>query len=144
MKKTTIVILIDALGFSLAQRHGFQPSDLPSKARLRTVLGFSQAALASIFTGLKPEGHGLWMMYSFARRTAPRSPGSLSYPAGCRRGRLWLRRLIRWNLAHLSGCKGYYSLYDIPREVLANLDIPARGDMFVPRGAGRARRFSMV
>lgn len=138
MNTRTVVILIDALGFSIAEANGFHPSSLPSKARLKTVLGFSQAALASIFTGLKPEEHGLWMMYSFARRGSPFA--WLSYlPRGVSTKRLWLRRLIRWNLAHLSRMRGYYSLYDIPREVLANLDLPARGDLFKPRGAGRAK-----
>ena len=138
MRKTTIVILIDALGFSLAQRHGFQPADLPVKARLKTVLGFSQAALASIFTGLMPDRHGLWMMYSFAREGSPFAWLAL-IPRRVSARRLWLRRAIRWNLAHAAGVKGYYSLYDVPREVLRHLDIPARGDIFVPGGAGKTR-----
>ena len=138
MRKSTIVILIDALGFSLAQRHGFQPADLPGKARLRTVLGFSQAALASIFTGVMPDRHGLWMMYSFARGRSPFAWLAL-VPRRVSARRLWLRRAIRWNLAHVAGVKGYFSLYDVPRKVLPHLDIPARGDIFVPRGAGETQ-----
>jgi len=137
MKKSTIVILIDALGFSLAQRHGFQPADLPSKARLRTVLGFSQAALASIFTGVMPDRHGLWMMYSFAQDGSPFAWLRL-VPRRVSARRLWLRRLIRWNLTRVNRVRGYYSLYDVPRAVLPFLDIPAREDMFAPRGGGSA------
>jgi hypothetical protein len=137
METSTIVILIDALGFSLAQKHRFEPGSLPARARLGTVLGFSQAALASIFTGLMPDRHGLWMMYSFARERSPFSwlrfvPGRVSAR------RLWLRRAIRWHLAHVARVNGYYSLYDIPREILPYLDIPARGDIFAPGGAGDA------
>jgi predicted AlkP superfamily pyrophosphatase or phosphodiesterase len=137
MRKTTIVILIDALGFSLAERHGFRPADLPARARLRTVLGFSQAALATIFTGVMPDRHGLWMMYSFARDGSPFA-WLRFVPRRVSARRLWLRRLIRWSLARVSGVRGYYSLYDVPRGVLPSLDIPAREDMFAPRGGGGA------
>ena len=67
----TIVILVDALGYELAAAAGFEPEGLPNRVRLKTVLGFSQAALASIFTGLVPSDHGLWMMYSFAGDRSP-------------------------------------------------------------------------
>jgi hypothetical protein len=131
------VILIDALGHSLVRRHRFQPADLPAAARLRTVLGFSQAAIASIFTGVVPDRHGLWMMYSFARSGSPFAWLRL-VPRGVSARKLWLRRLIRWNLARVSRVRGYYSLYDVPRAVLPSLDIPARRDLFGPGGGGAA------
>lgn len=138
MHKSMIVILIDALGFDLVERHGFHPSALGAKARLRTVLGFSQAALASIFTGLMPHRNGLWMMYSFAGAASPFAWLAL-VPDAVSARRLWLRRLIRWSLSKFSRVRGYYSLYDIPREVLRHLDIPGRGDIFAPGGAGPIR-----
>jgi hypothetical protein len=138
MSKQMIVILIDALGYELAERHGFHPTGLPSKARLKTVLGFSQAALASIFTASTPAEHGLWMMYSFAERGSPFGWLSL-VPHRVSARRLWLRRLIQWDLAHRVRMRGYYSLYDVPREILPRLDLPARGDMFAPGGGGAAK-----
>jgi hypothetical protein len=136
MSRSTIVILIDALGYAIAQRHDFHLSGFPAEARLRTVLGFSQAALATIMTGLMPGRHGLWMMYSFAARGSPFAWLAL-VPRSVSARRLWLRRLIRWHLFKNAGVRGYYSLYDIPREVLPHLDIAARGDIFAPGGAGR-------
>ncbi|MCK4236573.1 MAG: hypothetical protein KAX38_05605, partial [Candidatus Krumholzibacteria bacterium] len=114
MEVNTVVILIDALGFELAARHRFHPGGLTNRVRLGTVLGFSQAALTSIFTGLTPDRHGLWMMYSFAHgssafgwlRLIPKSVSS---------EKLWLRRLIRWKLENLDGVRSYYSLYSVPR-----------------------------
>jgi hypothetical protein len=138
MKRTTIVMLIDALGFAIAAKYGFRPGALRARASLRTVFGFSQAALASIFTGLSPDRHGLWMMYSFARERSPFAWLAL-VPRGVSARRLWLRRAIRWNLAHGAGVKGYYSLYDVPREIFPYLDIPARGDIFAPGGGGNTR-----
>jgi predicted AlkP superfamily pyrophosphatase or phosphodiesterase len=138
MSGSTIVILIDALGAALAERHGFYPPSLPARARVKTVLGFSQAALASIVTGLPPEKHELWMMYSFARKSSPFAWLALM-PRSASARRLWLRRLIRWELAHVSHVRGYYSLYDVPREIFPRLDLPARRDIFTPRGAGKVR-----
>jgi hypothetical protein len=138
METRTIVILIDALGFTISEAGGFRPASLPFKARIRTVLGFSQAALTSIFSGLTPAEHGLWMMYSFAKTSSPFAwlalvPGSVSARA------LWLRRIMRWSLAHVSRMRGYYSLYDIPREILPRLDLPARRDIFKPDPRGALR-----
>jgi hypothetical protein len=138
MSETTIVILIDALGFELAERNGFSPEGLERRARLGTVLGYSGAALASIFTGLPPDRHGLWMMYSFASGASPFS-WLKHLPPSVSMRRLWLRRLLRWKLTYIHGIKGYYSLYDIPRSVMPYIDIPARGDLFAPRGTGSVR-----
>lgn len=138
MAETTIVILIDGLGFELARRYEFRPKAFGELARLETILGFSGAALASIFTGLWPDEHGLWMMYSFAESSSPFSWLRM-LPASVSSRRLWLRRLMRWNLEVVHRVKGYYSLYDVPRAVLPHLDIPAREDIFAAGGAGRAR-----
>ena len=138
MNRSTIVILIDALGFEIARRHGFRPAPLPFQGRLRTVFGFSQAALTTIFTGLRPDRHGLWLMYSFA---AERSPfGWLGLlPPGATMERRWVRRLARWKLERLDRIASYYSLYDIPRNVLRHLDLPARRNLFAPGGVRECR-----
>ena len=138
VNKRTVVILIDALGFEMAERHGFRPAALPDRTRLKTVLGFSQAALTSILTGSAPDVHGLWMMYSFA---------PVRSPFGFLRGlksfggtdRLWVRELLRWKLSKIDRISAYYSLYDIPGEVLCRLDLPARISTFDPCGGGKRR-----
>jgi len=127
----TVIILIDALGHDLAERACFRPEGLRYAARLKTVFGFSQAALTSIVTGLAPDEHGLWMMYSFTSQTSPFS--FLRYlPVSSRRR--WLRRLLTWKLWNVDGVRSYYSLYDVPRHVLPYLDLPARKGLFSPAG----------
>lgn len=132
----TIVILIDALGYDIAQRHGFRPSRLSNPERLGTVLGFSQAALTTILTGLSPADHGLWMMYAFADGPSPFA-WLKAVPFSSRRRHL--RNSIRWVLDHLYRVGSYYSLYDVPRHVFPYLDLPARRRMFCPGGAGKRR-----
>lgn len=143
MSKRTVVILIDALGFDMSERHGFKPVTLPYRTRLRTVFGFSQAALTSILTGSAPDVHGLWMMYSFSAGSS--SPGKS--PFGILRAmkpfggpdRLWVRELLRWKLSKVDRVSAYYSLYAIPGEVLCRLDLPARKNMFDRLGGGKRR-----
>ncbi len=135
-KRGTIVILIDALGYEIVERHRFAPAGLTAPARVETILGFSQAALTTILTGLEPSGHGLWMMYAFANR---RSPFQWLRMVPVSSERRMLRNSIRWVLDHLYGIGAYYSLYSIPRKILPYLDLPARAGTFGPRGAGSSR-----
>jgi len=138
MPERTVVILIDALGDVIAREHRFDPPSLGHRTRLRTVLGFSQAALTSIMTGATPAEHGLWMMYRFDRRRSPfRFAGALAPVGGARRR--WIRDLIRWKLSRIDRVTGYYSLYDVPAGILARLDIPARRSIFEIGGGGRRR-----
>jgi hypothetical protein len=135
-KRGTIVILIDALGFEIVERHGLRPAGLSDPARVETVLGFSQAALTTILTGLKPSMHGLWMMYAFTDGHSP-FRWLRGLPISSERRRL--RDSVRWVLDHLYGVRSYYSLYSVPREIFPHLDLPARRRMFGPEGAGPKR-----
>ncbi|HMA76947.1 MAG TPA: alkaline phosphatase family protein [Candidatus Krumholzibacteriaceae bacterium] len=136
MKYPTVVILLDALGYSVTERFGFSPGGLPHTIRMRTVPGFSQPALTSIFTGLPPDRHELWMMYSFSKDRSPFRWLSI-IPENVPENRLWLKRLIDWKLRSIDNVKSYYSLYNIPRNVLRYLDLPAKGNLFVPGGVER-------
>jgi len=136
--ETEVIIIIDALGYDVAMRHGFNPPGLGAPARVRTVLGFSQAALTTILTGLNPAGHGLWMMYSFGKKRLPFA-WLKDLPARASCERRWVRRLINWKLERVDGMRAYYNLYDVPRDVLCHLDIPARKSLF-SRGSVEGRR----
>ncbi len=129
MDSSKVLIIIDALGYELAKRYQFSPGGFVSRKRLRSVLGFSQAALTSIFTGRDPNIHGIWNMYSFALDSSPFGWIRL-LPSNISSRRLWLRRLIRWKIKHISGIRSYYSLYSIPRSILPFLDLPAVKHLF--------------
>jgi len=131
LKYPIVVIILDALGFLITERLKFHTDGLSYKIKLRTVPGFSQSALSSIFTGIPPDKHGLWMMYSFARNTSPLRWVSL-IPKCVSGKRLWIRRLINWKLRNIDEVRSYYNLYDIPRNVLQYLDIPAKRNIFMP------------
>ena len=137
MPERTAVILIDALGAEIAAGYDFAPRYLPQRARLRSVLGFSQAALASIMTGLTPAMHGLWMMYRFEARSQFSFLRALAPFAGTQRR--WVRSLITWKISALDGVTGYYSLYRVPAAVLSRTGLAAKRSVFEPGGGGNAR-----
>ncbi len=134
MKPVMVVVLVDALGWTLV---GEQPSFAPAlreRRPLATVLGFSSGALPTAFTGQPSSAHGRWLMY----RRAPDGGGVF-------RGLGWLRwlparvrrswRLTQWLTARLARrVRGYFNLYDVPREDLPQFDLPEQHDIFVPGG----------
>jgi len=135
VKPVMVVVLVDALGWTLAARDpAFAPA-LPERRPLATVLGFSSGALPTAFTGRPPREHGRWLMY--------RRAGA---DGGVFRGFAWLGLLpprVRrsWRLARRltrvvegRGVRGYFNLYDVPRDELARFDLPEKGDIFAPGG----------
>jgi hypothetical protein len=134
VKPIMMVVLVDALGWTLAGEDPAFAPRLSQRRPLATVLGFSSGALPTAFTGRLPREHGRWLMY---RRAAE---------AGVFHGFEWLRllparvrrswRLTRWLTAWVErrGVRGYFNLYDVPREELVEFDLPERDDIFRPGG----------
>jgi hypothetical protein len=130
-----VVLLVDALGWELASSRPDLGAGLGHRRRLETVLGFSSGALPTLFTGRAPSEHGRFLMYRRATggRTPFRGFGLTRWlPARLRRS--W--RLGRWLRAEVSrrGVRGYFELYDVPRELLPFFDLPERDDIFAPGG----------
>jgi hypothetical protein len=129
------VLLVDALGWELAARTPGFAAGLTHRRRLETVLGFSSGALPTLFTGRLPSEHGRWLMY--------RRAGNAGTPF---RGFRWLgllpsRLRRKWKLSVMltrlvarRGVRGYFSLYQVPRELLEEFDLAERDDIFVPGG----------
>ncbi|MBN2185762.1 MAG: alkaline phosphatase family protein [Candidatus Krumholzibacteriota bacterium] len=127
----TVIIIIDALGYDITDHHGFGPAGLEKKGRVKSVFGFSQAALTSIMTGEMPEKHGLWMMYSFDQKDSP-FRWLRPMPRFVSTERRWVRRAIDAQIAKAIGVSAYYNIYSVPSRVLSFLDIPARKQLFSP------------
>ena len=130
MKPVIIVVLVDALGWTLAGRDpAFAPA-LRERRPLATVLGFSSGALPTAFTGRSSSEHGRWLMYQRAReRGVFRGFGALRWlPPRVRSSRRLTRLLERWVARR--GVRGYFNLYEVPREELEWFDLPERDDIF--------------
>lgn len=130
-----VILLIDALGWELAERTGFLGDRLPVRRRLRTILGYSSAAIPSLLTGAVPRDHDHWFLYLRARR-----PEDSPFPGAAFMARLprrlreaWKirRRLAEW-WRKRSDIRGYFGLYEVPYAALARLDYVERLDTWAP------------
>jgi len=128
-----VVLLVDALGWELASQTAGFAAGLVERRRLETILGFSSGALPTLFTGRLPVEHGRWLMYRRAQGETPFE------------GLEWLRllpprvrasrRLAGWLTRRVAGSvRGYFHLYDVPRGMLGEFDLPERADIFEPGG----------
>ncbi len=69
--RTTIAVLIDALGWKVLERRSFLDDFLPYRRPLRTILGYSSGAIPTILTGLPPSGHGRWNLMRYQPQSSP-------------------------------------------------------------------------
>jgi hypothetical protein len=129
-----VVILVDALGWELASATPGFASPLGSRRRLGTVLGFSSGALPTLFTGRLPAEHGRFLMYRRRNGASAFSGfGALGLlPSRVRDCGPMTRTLTRQ--VERRGVRGYFNLYEVPRPLLAQFDLPERGNIFAPGG----------
>jgi len=142
-RPVTLVFLVDALGWEIAEHFGFGGDLFATRAPLGTVLGYSAAAIPSLLSGATPAEHGSWAMFRraegrgvFSRlRWIPPLPHALDW-----RARRWIRRgLDRGRRVH-----AYYDLYEIPTHLLHRFDLGQTGDPFRPGGLARETVFDWM
>jgi len=134
MSRRMVVLLVDALGWEIASRApAFAPS-LTHRRRLDTVLGFSSGALPTLFTGRLPAEHGRFLMYRRAAGDTPfRGLGWMRAVPAPLRGSGRLTRILT-RRTERAGVRGYFNLYDVPRQLLPEFDLAERDDIFAPGG----------
>ncbi len=133
-----VLVIIDALGADLVAQHELLP-ELPVRRRLRTVLGYSSAAIPSLLSGVTPGEHGHWSMYARARSAdadaAFRGLGTpLRAASRLPRGREFVRRRTAAYVKQSGRVRGYFSLYEVPLELLPYFDLVEKNDLFAPGG----------
>lgn len=129
-ERLSLFVFIDALGWRLSRRYGFDEALLPVQAPLDTVLGYSCTCDPTIFTGRMPREHG---HFSFFVYDPARSPFGLlgalrSAPALADRMRV--RNRLSQVTARALGYTGYFHLYQTPFERLPYLDYTEKRDLY--------------
>lgn len=123
----TIAVLIDALSWPAVEKSAFLRQLCPFRRPVRTILGYSSAAVPSILTGRLPQVHGRW---SYLYYDPARSPFAwtrrLNLAGPLLQNRLvdnpLLKRWIaRWT-ARRQRFDGYFPLYDFPLRYLHLMD----------------------
>lgn len=138
--RISIFVLVDALGWRLAQQHKFLSDILPYRHEMKTVLGFSSAAIPTVLSGQLPEAHGHWCLF---RRRRFLSCFSWTWPVLVLPARLRenyrTRNAIGGLTRSLFNITGYFCLYEVPVSILHRLDYVERKDLWTPRALGKCR-----
>jgi hypothetical protein len=133
-KSISIFILMDALGWTYVKDSDFLKDEALVKMPVKSILGFSSAAIPSILTGKMPEEHGFWSLFL---RDENGSPFSWSRSVGTIL-RLMPGRVARKAVEEVSkryhGYTGYFETYLIPLEELPSYDISERRSIYAPGG----------
>ena len=99
---------------------------------VRSVLGYSSAAIPTILSGVLPDAHGHFSMYRRAggdgvfRALGP-ALSLASRVTAAAGGFVPVTRYLHWR-----GVTGYFSLYDIPLPHLTEFDLCQRRDIYAP------------
>ena len=142
-RPVTLVFLVDALGWEIAEHFGFGREHFATRASLGTVLGYSAAAIPSLLSGATPAEHGSWAM--FRRSDATGSFQSLRWIPPLPHNVDWrARKYIRRWLDRRGSVKSYYDLYEIPAHLLHRFDLGQTGDPFRPGGLARETVFDWM
>ena len=70
-RRLHLFVLIDALGWQVIQGRDFLSDILPHRTPLRTVLGYSSAAVPTILTGVPPAKHQHWNLFYYDPTGSP-------------------------------------------------------------------------
>lgn len=135
MKQLFLFVFIDALGWEVVQERPFLEGIARGRGPLRTILGYSSAALPSILSGRLPVSHGHWSCFHYSPETSPfrcLRPLRLLPASVVDRGRArrHLSRLVRRWL----GYTGYFQLYAVPLRYVHLFDYVEKRDLFRPGG----------
>lgn len=136
----SVFILVDALGWEVLRDRNFLSDILPYRQELKTIFGFSSAAIPSILTGLPPSGHGHWNLYLYDPK---RSPFRWAKPLRLLPSRLINHRVVRKAVSiigrKVSRTDGYFQVYGIPVEILPFFDVCEKDNIYRCQGLKPSR-----
>jgi len=142
--RRVLVAFVDALGPLQAELFEGALAELPHRATLRGVFGYTSGALPTLLTGQRGDVHGRMCTFRRLREgeTSPLAPlrwlGML--PAFVHQ-RPAVRRAAAKALSHVVGLTGYLDLYRIPPSLFTSLDVAERDDLFTTERVGQASTF---
>lgn len=133
-KVISIFLLIDALGWTYMKDREFMSEAAVVRQPVKSILGFSSAAIPTILSGKMPEEHGFWSLFLRSEEASPFRWSRNAYAIL----RFMPVRLARKIVEEISrkyhGYTGYFETYKIPIKELPNYDISERRSIYAPRG----------
>lgn len=130
-----INVFVDALGWRIAAPRNLLPELDAVRQPVRTVLGYSSAAVPTILTGVLPRVHGQWSFYLWGPEASPfrwlRPLSVLPHRVAAHHR---VRRPISAVVKRALGYTGYFNLYAAPFSRVWQWDWCEKEDLFAPGG----------
>lgn len=135
VKKLSLFVFIDALGWDLLTRHAFLDDVLTTRAPLETILGYSSSCDPTFLTGKLPREHGHFTFYYYSPDTSPfRFYRVFSLLPKVISSRARARHYISKTMKRVHGYTGYFQLYNMPFRYLHLFDYAEKRDIWQPGG----------
>ncbi len=134
-RRLAVFAFIDAFGWEILQRNPFLEEELPHRAPVETVFGYSSTCIPTILTGCMPREHGHFSCFYYNPSGSPFGlcrTLSLLPKSVTRRGRV--RRYLSKGLARWYGYDGYFQIYNMPFDKLPYFDYSEKRDLYQPGG----------
>jgi hypothetical protein len=130
-----LFIMVDACGWEIIRNDPFCSHLAPQRKKLRSVFGYSSTCVPSILSGRWPDQHHNWCYFVHAPE---KSPFAFLRPLRWLPRALTSRRIFRRYLTKLVkkrlGFKGYFDLYNIPFQHIADYDFTEKKSPLQPGG----------
>jgi hypothetical protein len=134
--RVVLFLLIDAMGWKYVQASGLldAPPELCGR-ELRTILGYSPAAIPTILTGLHPAEHGRWNLLRYSPQTSPFAWTRFLdvVPVSLLENR-YARKAINLIAKRVARSEGYFSSYGLPVRHLKLFDVCETTNIYKPGG----------
>ncbi|HEY3755945.1 MAG TPA: alkaline phosphatase family protein [Opitutaceae bacterium] len=136
--KLALSVFIDACGWEIIKNDPFLSELAPHRRSLRSVFGYSSACVPSILAGRWPVDHRNWCYFVYDPEHSPfRRLRSLRWlPRAITSRRIFRRYLSKALKVHLK-FRGYFDLYNIPFEHIADFDFSEKKSPLQPGGMNR-------
>jgi len=135
VKKISVFMFIDALGWEIVKKHHFMEELLPYRNKVEMQFGYSCTAIPTILTGESPEVHKHLSFYYYNPEESPfKSFKVLKYLPGSIFDRWRFRHLFSKIIAKAYRYTGYFEMYAMPFDRLPYFDYIEKRDLFVPGG----------
>lgn len=135
MTRIALFILLDGVGWRHAEQARLLAGLCPYRRPLKTVLGYSGAAVPTIVTGKLPVETGQWAMWFYSPETSPFRHGAwlVKLPSPLRRLLHVTRQRIVGDYKARRGITGYCEVYQIPDELLPLMDTCVGKSLYFPK-----------
>ena len=134
--RIVLFLLIDAMGWEYVKASGLLDTspDLHGN-EVRTILGYSSAAVPTILTGRYPDEHGRWNLLRYSPETSPFAwTRFLSFvPEGLLANR-YAHKAISIISKRIARAEGHFSTYGMPVRHLRLFDICETSNIYKPGG----------